>query len=112
MPRTEVARFILSDLQKAYDFMKDKTMATTRVNKDAARLLYSRVALFEGTWLKNFKGNGFRAERRRMAGSCEEIITRTTSLRQETSDKEIEYFLGRGCKGFGRSEPNLLQRFD
>ncbi len=58
-PRTEVARFILSDLDNAYMYMKDKQMPTTRLNKDVALLLKSRVALFEGTWLKYFKGTAF-----------------------------------------------------
>lgn len=58
-PRNAVARFILSDLDKAVEFMKDKDMATTRINKDAALLLKSRVALYEGTWLKYFKGTAF-----------------------------------------------------
>lgn len=56
MPRNEVARFILGDLDKAIQLLSAKAMATTRINKDAALLLKSRVALFEGTWLKYFKG--------------------------------------------------------
>lgn len=59
MPRNEVARFILGDLDKAIQLLSAKTMATTRINKDAALLLKSRVALFEGTWLKYFKGTAF-----------------------------------------------------
>jgi hypothetical protein len=58
-PHNEVARFILSDLDNAVTFMSDKDMATTRINKDAALLLKSRVALYEGTWLKYFKGTAF-----------------------------------------------------
>ncbi|MBD8982156.1 MAG: RagB/SusD family nutrient uptake outer membrane protein [Bacteroides cellulosilyticus] len=58
-PRNEVARFILSDLDKAYTLLSAKNMATTRINKDVALLLKSRVALFEGTWLKYFKGTAF-----------------------------------------------------
>lgn len=58
-PRNEVARFILEDLDKAYTFMSDVDFNTTRVNKDLALLLKSRVALFEGTWLSNFKGTAF-----------------------------------------------------
>ena len=58
-PRNEVARFILDDLDKAYDYMSDVDMATTRINKDVAKLLKSRVALFEATWLQNFKGTAF-----------------------------------------------------
>lgn len=58
-PRNEVARFILSDLDKAATLLADKDFATTRINKDVALLLKSRVALFEGTWLKYHKGTAF-----------------------------------------------------
>jgi starch-binding outer membrane protein, SusD/RagB family len=46
-PRNEVARFILSDLDKAITLLKAKNMPTTRINADAAILLKSRVALFD-----------------------------------------------------------------
>ncbi|MDR1004375.1 MAG: RagB/SusD family nutrient uptake outer membrane protein [Prevotellaceae bacterium] len=58
-PRNEVARFILSDLDKAAELMNGINLATTRINRDVALLLKSRVALFEGTWLKYFKGTAF-----------------------------------------------------
>lgn len=58
-PRNEVVRFILSELDKAAELMKDKDMVKTRVNRDVALLMKSRVALFEGTWLKYFKGTAF-----------------------------------------------------
>ncbi|GHU56928.1 starch-binding protein [Bacteroidia bacterium] len=58
-PRNEVARFILSDLDKATALLADKKLATTRINKDVALLLKSRVALYEGTWLKYHKGTAF-----------------------------------------------------
>lgn len=58
-PRNEVARFILSDLDNAILFMGDVDLPTTRVNKDAALLIKSRVALYEATWLQNFKGTAF-----------------------------------------------------
>lgn len=58
-PCNEVARFIMEDLDKAYDYMKDANMATTRVNANVARLIKSRVALYMGTWLKNFAGTPF-----------------------------------------------------
>lgn len=59
MPRTTVARFILSDLDKAAELLGTTDMASTRINKDAALLLKSRVALFEGTWLRYFQGTPF-----------------------------------------------------
>lgn len=59
IPRTKVARFILSDLDKAIELLGVTDMATTRINKDAALLLKSRVALFEGTWLRYFQATPF-----------------------------------------------------
>lgn len=58
-PHNEVARFILDDLDKAIEFLSATNMATTRVNADVAYLIKSRVALYEGTWLKNFAGTPF-----------------------------------------------------
>lgn len=58
-PRNQVARFILEDLDRAAEYMKDKDMATTRINRNVALLIKSRVALYEASWLKNFKGTAF-----------------------------------------------------
>ena len=60
MPRNEVARFILEDLDTAIDYMSDNFESRhTRISKDVAILMKSRVALFEGSWLTNFKGTPF-----------------------------------------------------
>ena len=59
-PRNEVARFILSDLDKAIELLlADAPGGTNRINKHAALLLKSRVALHEATWLKYHKGTPF-----------------------------------------------------
>ena len=58
-PCNEVARFILEDLDKAVDYMKDASVATTRISADVALLIKSRVALYEGSWLKNCAGTPF-----------------------------------------------------
>lgn len=58
-PRNEVARFILSDLDKAYEYMLSTPPVSNRLNKDCAALIKSRVALFEGTWEKYHKGTAF-----------------------------------------------------
>lgn len=56
-PRHEVARFILSDLDSAILLMNNSPVGgTNRLTKNAALLLKSRVALFEGTWLTYHKG--------------------------------------------------------
>jgi hypothetical protein len=59
-PRNEVARFILSDLDKAIALMAaSPDNRKTRVGKEAALLIKSRAALYEGTFLKYFKGTAF-----------------------------------------------------
>lgn len=61
MPRTEVARFILEDLKKAEEMMLPTSPDgnRNRMNASIATLLKSRVALYEATWLKYFKGTAF-----------------------------------------------------
>ena len=50
-PRNEVARFILSDLDKSIEYMVDVAPrgGSNRLSKDCAHLMKSRVALYEGT---------------------------------------------------------------
>lgn len=56
-PRNLVARQILSDLEQAALFLPDySSKGKNGLNKMCAYLLRSRVALFEGTWLKYHKG--------------------------------------------------------
>lgn len=92
-PRNEVARFILEDLDKAITLLSAKEMATTRINKDAALLLKSRVALFEGTWLKYFKGTAFVPGGTDWPGATKEY---NAGFKYEAGsiDAEIDYFLG------------------
>lgn len=61
-PMNEVARFIISDLDSAIILMHKPASDDSkrnRLNKNAALLLKSRVALYTGSWLKNFKGTAF-----------------------------------------------------
>ena len=56
-PRNEVARFILEDLDKAITLLKSGPVENkNRISKEVAQLFRSRVALYEGTWLKYHKG--------------------------------------------------------
>lgn len=61
MPRTEVARFILSDLDSAALLLQGSSPdgARNRLSKGCAWLLKSRVALYEATWLKYFANTAF-----------------------------------------------------
>lgn len=60
-PRNEVARFILSDLDKAIEYLSDgsETGGRNRITKDVAYLFKARVALYEATWEKYFAGTPF-----------------------------------------------------
>ena len=56
-PRNKVARHILDDLTKAIQYLPEtSSYGKNGLSKDAANLFRSRVALFEGTWLKSHKG--------------------------------------------------------
>lgn len=92
MPRNEVARFILSDLDKAITLLSPKNMATTRINKDVALLLKSRVALYEGTWLKYFKGTAFVPNGTDWPGKDKDYNS-NYQFPSGSIDNEINYFL-------------------
>ena len=59
-PRTEVADFILKDLDSAIEYLglRSKT-GNSRLNKETALAFKLRVALFEGSWQKYHKGTEF-----------------------------------------------------
>jgi hypothetical protein len=60
-PRTDVARFVISDLDSALVLMNSNSIDgnKNRLSKDCALLFKSRVALYEATWLKYFKNTAF-----------------------------------------------------
>lgn len=60
-PRNEVARFIMADLDKAYEMMSAKSPDGNNnlVSRTVAAMLKAQVAIFEASWLQNFKGTAF-----------------------------------------------------
>jgi hypothetical protein len=92
MPRNEVARFILSDLDKAATLLSNKDMATTRINRDLALLIKSRVALYEGTWLKYFKDTPFVPNGEGWPGKTKDYNA-NYQFPSGSIDNEINYFL-------------------
>ncbi|MBR8706336.1 hypothetical protein IX324_002125 [Bacteroides pyogenes] len=86
-PRHKVARFILSDLDKAIEFLAvSGPGGKNRITKAAAQLFHSRVALYEGTWLKHHKGTAFVPGGKGWPGN-------TADLEGFNIDNEINYFL-------------------
>lgn len=98
MPRNEVARFIISDLDKAAELMTTSIdNRRTRISKDVALLLKSRVALFEGTWLKYFKGTAFVPNGDNWPGKSKEYNS-NYNYPSGSIDNEIEFFLSESMK--------------
>lgn len=92
-PRNEVARFILSDLDKALELMPEQFEARrTRINRDCVLLLKSRVALYEATFLKYFKGTPFVPQEDGWPGAQKEY---NSSYKYPLGgvDEEINWFL-------------------
>lgn len=93
-PRTEVARFILEDLDKAIALMKNNPDGgRNRLTQDAAYLLKSRVALFEGTWLKHHKGTALVPQGAGWPGAGKEY-SKYYQFQSGSIDNEITFFLG------------------
>lgn len=96
-PRNEVARFILSDLEKAATLLGAVNLKKTRITREAALLLQSRVALYEGTWLKYFKGTAFVPQGEGWPGSTK-AYNADYAFPTGSIDAEIDYFLGISMK--------------
>lgn len=93
MPRTEVARFILSDLDKAIELLNSNPPGgKNRISKNAAYLLKSRVALFEGTWLKYHKGTALVPNGPGWPGA-EKDYNSGYQFQSGSIDGEIDFFL-------------------
>ena len=89
-PRNEVARFILEDLDKAIALLKSGPVENkNRISKEVAQLFRSRVALYEGTWLKYHKGTAFVPGGAGWPGASMSYLSGFTI----NIDSEIDYFL-------------------
>ncbi len=88
-PRNEVARFILSDLDLAYDYMLATPPMTNRLTRDCAALFKSRVALFEGTWEKYHANTAFVPNGPGWPGAEMDYL----SNYEYNNSEEVRYFL-------------------
>ena len=61
--RKDVALFILSDLEKAIGLLQGRSVSSgLRINRETALVMAMNVALYEGSWEKYHKDDGFAAE--------------------------------------------------
>lgn len=93
-PQNEVARFIISDLDSAALMMQNTAPVggTNRISKKVAQLIKSRVALYEGTWLKYFKGTAYVPKGSGWPGESK-AEGASYSFPSGSIDGEIDYFL-------------------
>lgn len=93
MPRTEVARFIVSDLDSAIMLMKNVSPdgRKNRLSSLSAQLFKSRVALFEASWLKYFKGTEFVPNGPSWPGAQKDY-NKSYNFPSGSIDGEIDYF--------------------
>lgn len=65
LPRTQVTDSIMSDLDKAIEYLPERGNYTGRITKEVAMLLQARIALYEGTWEKyhGIKNTKFKADK-------------------------------------------------
>jgi starch-binding outer membrane protein, SusD/RagB family len=94
MPRNEVARFIISDLDSAILLMNPLSPdgKRNRLSQNVAKLMKSRVALFEATWLKYFNGTAFVPNGPDWPGADKEYNSGYT-FPSGSIENEISYFL-------------------
>lgn len=92
-PRNEVARFILEDLDKAIE-LTTNSPAKTRITRNAALVLKSRVALFEATWEKYHAGTALVPNGSGWPGAEKEYGQNYQFPNDEgTAEGEINFFL-------------------
>lgn len=101
-PRNLVARFIIANLDSAALMMQNQGfMSNTRLNKQCALLLKSRVALFEATFLKYHKGTGRVPGDETWPGK---IVHPNFTL---DVDAEVSYFLDEAMKSAAEVADNI-----
>ena len=89
-PRHKVARHILADLDKALTLLPEESpYKKNGLTLDCANLFRSRVALFEGTWLKYHKGTALVPGTRMAPASRNCSATSISILRSHSSSARL-----------------------
>ncbi len=97
--RSEVARYILDDLDSAIEMLYTRSQYQgLRISKEAAMVFAMRVALFEGSWEKYHSGTPFSKEDnskeffRRVVELGDELFTYGISLNSKSDNSQGEAF--------------------
>ncbi len=101
-PRNKVAQQILDDLDLALNYLSDSpTGGRNRITRQAALLLRSRAALYEGTWEKYHKGTAFVPGGNGWPGN-------TADIADFNIDTSINHFLDEAMKSAKELGDNLV----
>ncbi len=95
-PRNMVARFILANIDTALTYLSDVSPVIanrTQINKDVAHHFRSRVALYEGTWLKYHSGTARVPGGSGWPGQAEDVNYPSGDIANE-----VNYFLDEAMK--------------
>lgn len=106
-PCNEVARFIIQDLDSAINLMQTTAPdgKKNRLSKYCALQFKSRVALFEASWLKNFKGTAFVPNGTNWPGKTQNPSYQYPS---GSIDNEINYFLDQAIASSQQVADNVV----
>ncbi len=107
-PQSEVIRFIISDLDSAIVLLSDNAPVggTNRISKKVAQLFKSRVALYEATWLKYFKGTAFVPNGTGWPGA-EKDYNQAYQYAAGSIDAEIEWLLDQAMSAAAEVADNI-----
>ena len=110
-PRNEVARFILSELDKASSLLLAEAPEKGRICRDAALALKSRVALFEATWERYHGGTCFVPGNEKWPGTS---IWPDFAFPSGSAEKEVEFFLDQAIAAshaVAEARPQLCENY-
>lgn len=97
MPRNEVAKKIVQDLEFAVEWLPEKGKEeNNRLNKDIARHVMARVCLNEGTYYKYHKELGYDADAvgllQKAADATDALIASSHYEIYKTGHPEADYY--------------------
>lgn len=110
-PRNEVARFILSELDKAALLLLAEAPEQGRISRDAAYALKSRVALYEATWERYHAGTCFVPGNDKWPGAR---VWKQFAFVSGSAEEEVNFFLDQAIaasKAVAESRPLLCQDY-
>lgn len=105
-PRNEVARFILEDLDHAIEMMEPGHVGNTRISEACALLLKSRVALYEGTFLRYFANTPFVPQGTGWPGTTKDY-NKGYAYQSGSLEAEVDWFLDQAVDAAGKLAPQM-----